>query len=57
MLAMLARHLTHAKIENISVLGQVAWLLGQSDLIIDPLAFPIFVFYNEFESTTSYRLL
>ena len=56
MLAMLARHPTRAKIDNISVLGQVARLLGRSDLTIDPLSFPVFVFYNEFESTISYRL-
>ena len=51
-----SRHPTRAKIDNISVLGQVARLLGQSDHIIDPISFPIFVFYNEFESTISYRL-
>ena len=56
MLAMLARRPTRAKIDDISVLGQVVRLLGRSDLTIDPLSFPVFVFYNEFESTTSYWL-
>ena len=56
MLAMLARHPTRAKIDNISVLGQVARLLGRSDVTIDPLSFPISTFYHEFESIISYRL-
>ena len=56
MMAILGRPRTSAKIDDISVLGQVVRLLGRSDLTIDPLSFPIFVFYNELESTISYRL-
>ena len=41
MLAILGRLRTGAKIDDISVLGQVAWLLGRPNLIIDDLSFPV----------------
>ena len=53
MLAMLGRPPTGAKIDAISVLGEVARLLGRSDLVIDLFLFAIFTLQDEFESTVS----
>ena len=53
MLAMLARQPTGAKIDEISVLGEVARLLGRSDLVIDLFSFAIFTLLDEFKSTLS----
>ena len=56
MIAILGRPRTSAKIDDISVLGQVAWLLGQSNLIIDEFSFPYFMLWDELESSVSCRL-
>ena len=53
MLAMMARQPTGAKIDKISVLGEVARLLGRSDLVIDLFSFAIFTLLDEFKSTLS----
>ena len=53
MLAMMVRQPTRAKIDKISVLGEVAWLLGRSDLVIDLFSFAIFTLLDEFKSTLS----
>ena len=55
MMAILGRPRTSAKIDDISVLGQVAWLLGRSNLIIDEFSFPYFMLWDELESTVSCR--
>ena len=55
MLAILGRPPTGAKIDNISVLVQVAWLLGRSNLIIDDFSLPNLMFKDEVESAVSCR--
>ena len=55
MLAILGLSRTGAKTDDISVLGQVAWLLGRPDLIIDNLSFPNFVLLDDYESSVSCR--
>ena len=55
MLAMLGRQSMGVNIYEISVLGEVAWLLGRSDLVINLFLFAIFTLQDEFETTASCR--
>ena len=53
MLALLGRQSMGVNIYEISVLGEVARLLGRSDLVIDLFSFAIFTLLDEFKSTLS----
>ena len=53
MLRILGGPRTGAKIDDISVLDQVASLLGRSNLIIDGFSFPYFMLLDELKSTVS----